>query len=125
MNPRLEAACLKALKKQPAERFASARDMRQALRAALSLAPETPTGTRVPVPPSPPAVRRGRPRPTWPSPRCPTVVMRRGRGGRPVLLGLAAVAVAGAAVFARVASPARAPRPTRSRPPWRPCACRR
>ena len=62
MNPRLEAACLKALKKDPAERFASARDMRQALRAALALAPETPTGT--PAPPDAAGDAAPRPRPT-------------------------------------------------------------
>jgi serine/threonine protein kinase len=98
MNPRLEAACLKALKKDPAERYASARDMRQALRAALALAPETPKGTRVPTPPATPAVPAAAP--TDPAiPTLPAVVMRRSSSGRPVLLGLAAVAVAGAAVF--------------------------
>jgi serine/threonine protein kinase len=92
VNPRLEAACLKALNKQPAERFASARDMRQTLRAALALGPQTPNGTRVPTPPSTPAVPA--------IPTLPTVAMRRSASGRPVLLGLAAVALAGAAVFA-------------------------
>jgi serine/threonine-protein kinase len=99
VNPRLEAACLKALNKQPAGRFASARDMRQTLRAALALGPETPNGTRVPTPPSTPAVPAATP--TEPAiPTLPTVVKRRRASGRPVLLGLAAVAVAGAAVLA-------------------------
>ncbi len=102
VNPRLEAACLKALKKDIAERFGSARDMRQALRAALPVAPETPTSTRSPgetttmaatgatstVPPELAITSR------------PTVVMPRGFGARQVMLGLALVALAGAGVFA-------------------------
>lgn len=37
VNPALEAVCLKALQKKPADRFASAREMRNELRAALQL----------------------------------------------------------------------------------------
>jgi hypothetical protein len=39
VNPKLEVICLRALSKAPDERFASAREMRAALRAAINLAP--------------------------------------------------------------------------------------
>jgi predicted Ser/Thr protein kinase len=39
VNGKLEAACLRALSKLPDDRFASAREMRSALRAAINLAP--------------------------------------------------------------------------------------
>jgi eukaryotic-like serine/threonine-protein kinase len=117
VNPRLEAACLRALKKDIAERFGSARDMRQALRAALTVALETPTDTRAPgetrrmaatgatsaTPPELAIASR------------PTVMTPRGFGARQVMLGLALVALAGAGVFAGLrrerAAPANTPPP--------------
>jgi serine/threonine-protein kinase len=39
VNPRIEAVCVRALGKTPDERYASAREMRSALRAAINLAP--------------------------------------------------------------------------------------
>ena len=39
VNPKLEAVCVRALGKTPDERYASAREMRSALRAAINLAP--------------------------------------------------------------------------------------
>jgi eukaryotic-like serine/threonine-protein kinase len=39
VDPRLEAICMKALSKEPADRFQDAREMRLALRSALGLAP--------------------------------------------------------------------------------------
>jgi len=44
IDPKLEAVCLKAMKKRPAERYASAREMRSALRAALDAG--LPSGTQ-------------------------------------------------------------------------------
>jgi tRNA A-37 threonylcarbamoyl transferase component Bud32 len=98
VNPRLEAACLRALKKDIADRFGSARDMRQALRAALPVAPETPTGTPAPAETLMSAMPATPPEPAITS--RPTVVMPRGFGARQVMLGLALVALAGAGVFA-------------------------
>jgi eukaryotic-like serine/threonine-protein kinase len=102
VNPRLEAACLRALKKDIAERFGSARDMRQALRAALPVAPETPIGT--PAPAETTTLAATGATSAMPADLAitsrPTVVMPRSFGARQVMLGLALVALAGAGVFA-------------------------
>jgi serine/threonine protein kinase len=47
VNPKLEAVCVRALGKTPDERYASAREMRSALRAAINLAPSRASAPQV------------------------------------------------------------------------------
>jgi serine/threonine protein kinase len=106
VNPGLEAICLRAMSKAPADRFPVAREMRAALRAALTPSVLTPP----PATEAPTAVER-RPQPAQgrPSPGAPTVMVARRRSP----LGLLAVAVAVAAVaafFLWPESPAAPPR---------------
>jgi eukaryotic-like serine/threonine-protein kinase len=52
VHPKLEAICLKAMRKHPAERYQTAREMRAELRAALDLSDAAPGVRVVPPPPS-------------------------------------------------------------------------
>jgi TonB family protein len=135
VHPRFEAIVMKALAREPAERFASAREMREAMASfAEEVAPvrprpadrpdeasveDTPTRPlRLPPPaPPPPATPAGRDIAPPPSPAAPpaAILAPRPGGGAPWLaraLGVLAVAAAGlAAALLLRRSPALPPNP--------------
>jgi serine/threonine protein kinase len=85
VDPRLEAVCLRALRKNPDERYQNAREMRSALRsiageAALQSSPASAVPQQPTFPPSafsPPARTLAATRPTEPSRRVPAPLSRR------------------------------------------------